>query len=252
VALLERDELIARLRGAAGNAWAGNGAVVLVSGEAGAGKTALVRAGTDDAVWGYCEPLTTPRPLGPFRDIERDLWTITGRSEPLAVADRLLRHLDGPGRPLVVEDAHWIDTSSAEVLRFVGRRIGQTHGLIVVIARYDPASALRATLGDLADAVVRLDVPPLSAAAVGKLVAPSGIDVAEAMRLTGGNAFLATQLGTTQTLLRDSVAARRAQLGAAARELAELLCVVPGRIPAELVASRSAQGAANRRELLSR
>ena len=51
------------------------GHVVLVGGEAGAGKTALLRAFCDElrpsarVLWGACDPLFTPRPLGPLLDV---------------------------------------------------------------------------------------------------------------------------------------------------------------------------------------
>src|SRR5262245_11065960 len=51
------------------------GHVVLVGGEAGAGKTALLRGFCDGlgpavrVLWGACDPLFTPRPLGPLLDV---------------------------------------------------------------------------------------------------------------------------------------------------------------------------------------
>jgi MoxR-like ATPase len=46
---------------------------VVVGGEAGVGKTALLRRFCDAhatrVLWGACEPLRTPRPLGPFLDV---------------------------------------------------------------------------------------------------------------------------------------------------------------------------------------
>ena len=68
VALLERDEPIARLHAAR----SAGGRLVLVGGEAGVGKTSLVRAfaATEGRVlFGSCDNLTTPTPLGPFADI---------------------------------------------------------------------------------------------------------------------------------------------------------------------------------------
>jgi DNA-binding CsgD family transcriptional regulator/tetratricopeptide (TPR) repeat protein len=250
VALLERDDLVSRLRAAASSAAAGAGSLVVVSAEAGAGKTTLVREAlaASGSAWGYCEPLSTPRPLGPFRDIAAH---VLGADQPqdLDVAgmrERLLERLrsDGDVPPLVIEDAHWIDAASADVLRFLGRRIGATRGLVVVTARTEMTAShpLRRVLGDLAaePAVVRLDVPPLSAAAVARLVEGTPIDPAEAFRLTRGNAFLVSQLpldphtrvGRT---VRDAVAARLAPLEPVARELLELLSVIPGRSDVRLL-----------------
>ena len=75
MALLERDEELTRLRATLHPAQGGRGSVVLVSGEAGIGKTSLVRAFLDDArgrtrvLTGACYDLTTPRALGPIRDM---------------------------------------------------------------------------------------------------------------------------------------------------------------------------------------
>src|SRR5262245_21826329 len=68
--LVERDEHLASLREALARADEGRGSLVLVGGEAGAGKTTLVRRFSVDVdsapLWGGCDPLPTPRPLGPI------------------------------------------------------------------------------------------------------------------------------------------------------------------------------------------
>jgi DNA-binding CsgD family transcriptional regulator/tetratricopeptide (TPR) repeat protein len=235
--LVERERLVERLRGAAGS-----GAMVAVAGEAGAGKTALVRAAVTGAAWGYCEPLATPRPLGPFHDIARRIWPDGGPPGVVDLREQLLERLRGEPLALVVEDAHWVDAASAEVLRFVGRRIAGTAGLVVVTFRDELGAdhPLRPVLGDLAtaDGFHRLDVPALTGSAVAGLVAGTGVDAAEAHRLTGGNAFLVDQLvrgGGVTASVRDAVAARVARLAPAARDLVELLSVVRSRAPAALV-----------------
>lgn len=244
VALLERDDLVGRLRSAAAAASEGSGSLVVVSAEAGAGKTSLVREAlsASGGAWGYCEPLATPRPLGPFHDIAAELWggDATGDMDVAGLRERLLARLRSAGDvvPLVVEDAHWMDAASADVLRFLGRRIAGTRGLVVVTARTEMTAThpLRRVLGDLAaePALTRLDVPALSAGAVARLLEGTGIDAAEAFRLTRGNAFLVSQLpldpGTrVGRTVRDAVAARLAPLGPGTRELVELLAVMPGR-----------------------
>ena len=223
---------------------------MVVSGEAGAGKTVLVREAlaASGAAWGYCEPLSTPRPLGPFRDIAAQvLQDDTQDMDVAGMRERLLARLRsdrGDVPPLVVEDAHWIDAASADVLRFLGRRVAGTRGLVVVTARAEmlPTHPLRRVLGDLAaePAVGRLDVPALSADAVARLVEGTGIDATEAFRLTRGNAFLVSQLPLDpQTrvgrTVRDAVAARLAPLEAWTRGLVELLSVIPGRTDAAVL-----------------
>ena len=73
--LIERDESLARLHGLLAHVRdRGEGRLLFVGGEAGAGKTALLRAFADGlsdtrVLWGACEPLRTPRPLGPLSDV---------------------------------------------------------------------------------------------------------------------------------------------------------------------------------------
>ena len=75
VGLLERSEQLDALDGhLAAVREQGRGRLVLIAGEAGIGKTALVRAFCGAAaaaavLWGACDALFTPRPLGPFVDI---------------------------------------------------------------------------------------------------------------------------------------------------------------------------------------
>lgn len=239
--LLERGALLAALRAHEDAVRVGHGRLVVVAGEAGAGKTSLVQAAFPDAVWGYCEPLSTPRPLGPFRDLAAQLiCSVPARRN--ALADRLLGLLGSSGVVWVVEDAHWLDTGSAQVLRFLGRRIATTHALLLVVVRDDqPADgALSEALGELPDVLARIEVPALTRAEAGVLAADSGLDVDEVMQLTDGNAFLVAQLagmpdGRPAAPVRDAVTVRLARVGVPARQLAQLLSVLPGRIPAEVV-----------------
>ncbi|MEV6494878.1 AAA family ATPase, partial [Actinoplanes sp. NPDC051633] len=103
--LLERGELLATLDRML-TASAAGGQVALVPGEAGAGKSALAaafaaRAGSRARVlWGGCDPLLTPRALGPLHDIARQAGGVLREriaDRPRAeVFDALLDTLDGP------------------------------------------------------------------------------------------------------------------------------------------------------------
>ncbi len=74
--LLEREQCLAELTDWLGGAAKRGGCVVLVHGEAGIGKSALLKEFSQQqraarVLWGACDALFTPRPLGPLHDIAR-------------------------------------------------------------------------------------------------------------------------------------------------------------------------------------
>src|SRR6516164_338913 len=252
--LLERSEQLGSLGGAlAAVAAGGPGRVVLVAGEAGIGKTALLRrfcAGVDGSarvLWARCEPLFTPRPLGPVVDLagvvggEMAACTADG-ARPYDVAVALLRELEAGPSVLVLEDVHWADEATLDVIRLAGRRVGDVPALVVLSYRDDElerSHPLRIVLGDLpgSDRVIRLELAGLSPQAVAELAGPAGVDAAELHRWTAGNPFLVTEvlaagIGVVPRSVRDAVLGRAARLGGAAREVLDAAAVVPG--PAEL------------------
>src|SRR3954471_15081911 len=131
--LLERDQHRGMLRDQALRAAGGRGSVVLVAGEAGVGKTVLLRAFAEQApvpvLWGMCDSLSTPRPLGPLRDVAGDLGPAVAGVLREATAQHeifaaVLEALRGRPRAFVVEDLHWGDGATLDLVRFLGRRIG--------------------------------------------------------------------------------------------------------------------------------
>ena len=208
--LFEREGPLAALAEAWTEASTGRGVLALVGGEAGAGKTSLMRAFLGHgvahrrALVGACDSLSTPRPLGPLRDIAAAepgfarLLESNPRREALfgAVLTELRRV-----QPtlLVIEDAHWADAATIDLLRFLARRVESTGALVVVTLRDDEVGAghpLRIALGDVATsgALRRIGVQPLSVDAVRALAEGSGLDALELHRRTGGNAFFVTEL----------------------------------------------------------
>ncbi len=174
--LVERDHQLARLHDLLGAATAGKGSVVFVAGEAGAGKTALISTFLDGLgprvtiLSGACDALTTPRALGPVLDIAHEVGGGLADAADSGDRHRLMTALLDELRHrsvLVIEDAHWADQATLDVIRFVGRRAGQTRSVVVVSYRDDetpPGNPLRSVIGDLAsfDHAARIEVPPLS------------------------------------------------------------------------------------------
>jgi len=230
--LLEREELLAQLE----LARAAGGRLLFVGGEAGVGKTALVRAfaaGVEGRVLlGSCENLTTPTPLGPFLDVG------VAPGEPRAVAGAVLEELSRP-TVLVLEDLHWADQASLDVLRVLGRRLDSTRSLVLATYREDEVDGehpLRVVLGELtsAPAVSRLSVPRLSVEAVRELAEPHDADGDAIHRLTRGNAFYVTEVlaaggEALPETVRDAVLARAARLAPAAHSVLDAASLVPAR-----------------------
>lgn len=250
VELLERSMLLDGLAGNLARAADGYGGVVLLGGEAGAGKTALLRAfcaaqSSARVLWGACERLFTPRALGPFLDIAESAGLELGSYAPhsrvphefvLALVTELRRR--GP-TVLVVEDVHWADEGTLDTLKLLARRIGELRALALVSFREDelaPTSPLQMVLGELAGAatVERRRVPPLSLDAVRTLAAPWGADAGRLFEKTGGNPFFVTEAlaagdAEIPSTVRDAVLARAAQLAPAPRRVLEAASVVPSR-----------------------
>ncbi len=213
--LLEREPFLNELTGYADAARQGDGCLVLISGESGIGKTALVdgfrqRAGGDRWLWGSCDGLLTPRPLGPLFDLAAqaggDLAELCDQG---ASRDRLfaatLAELDRPDQltMVVLEDLHWADEATIDLLSFLGRRVGRLRALVLATFRDDALSEdhpLRIVLGDLATqrGIRRLPLPPLSATArpfPGQpLPGRPAVDADELYRITGGNPFYVSEV----------------------------------------------------------
>jgi DNA-binding CsgD family transcriptional regulator len=236
--LVERDAELARLHEAFDAALEGEGRLVLVAGEAGIGKTSLVRrfcGGLPPHVpvlWGSCDPLATPRPLGPFLEIaEADpRLGLRPDSPPHDVASLLLA-VSGEPLVVVVEDVHWADEATLDAVRLLGRRLERTHGLVLATYRDDALErdhALRIVLGDLATAaaVGRLNVTPLTPAGVARLADGHALDPHALHALTSGNPFYVTELlaaggDEIPESIRDIVLARVAVLSPQARRVVE-------------------------------
>lgn len=246
--LLEREELLGTLQTLRQRAAAGDGTLLFVEGEAGLGKTSLLqtfrRRYQDIPVyWGRCGPLPTPPPLAPLREIaaglrgelQRALSADAGRMQ---IFGAFLRAIARP-TVVVLEDLHWADEATLDFLRHVGRRIDRSHTLLIGSFRNDevgPAHPLRLVLGDLATCGARrLALPPLSVAAVRKLIGARNIDASTLHATTGGNPFfvtevLATHGGGVPPTVQDAALRRMALLGSAARAVLDAAAVAGPRV----------------------
>jgi DNA-binding CsgD family transcriptional regulator/tetratricopeptide (TPR) repeat protein len=247
--LLERERCLADLAAWLGSAAQHGGSIALVAGEAGIGKTALLRefsARQPDRhiLWGACDAMTRPRPLAPLHDIARQtrgglLEAIACGAGRDAIFAAALDELDrGAGALVVLEDMHWAEESTLDLLRFLGRRVHLTRALLVVTYRDDetgPRHPLRVAIGDLPRASTRaMSIPPLSESAVAHLASLYGRPATDLHAMTGGNPFLLTEtlaadVGTLPVSVRDATLARVGRLSPAARELAEFVAIVRGR-----------------------
>jgi DNA-binding CsgD family transcriptional regulator len=241
-ALLERDAAIGVVTAAIDSAREGSGSVVLVTGDAGIGKTALVREAVArtgvPVVWAYCDALTTPVPGGPLHDIAlADPEALHGLTDgnSLEARNRLLGWLGGGPRVVVVEDVHWADDFTADVLRTVARRLTPCPAVLIVTSRPQSARAGAELVQSLrAMAATRVvSLPPLTPGAVSAMASGSGHSAEDAYRLTSGNPFLVTELLAAQQVLPDSVTAsvelRMAALSDAGRAAVERAAVTPRR-----------------------
>jgi tetratricopeptide (TPR) repeat protein len=291
--LLERDAELRVLSAAVRAAAGGAGSVVLVHGEAGIGKSALVNAlpahlpAEARVLVGWCDALSTPRPLGPLRDLVASVGSRLARALAAGDRDEVLAgvqdELCAAGVcVLVVEDVHWADEATLDVLRFLIRRISGMSAVLVLTYRDDEmgrAHPLVSVLGEVgrSDSVARLRLELLSHEAVAALTEMSHLDAGRVFALTGGNPFFVTELLVTAggtgspevgparvglseidvpSTVVDAVLGRLRRLDPEVQSFVELLAVVPSALERRLVdvldpAASAALSVAEERGLLT-
>jgi DNA-binding NarL/FixJ family response regulator len=242
--LYGRQEDAAALQAAWRAACDGSGGLVLLAGEAGIGKTSLVEAFVasarqDSAVvlTGHCYDLDSGSPLAPWAELLRNTSIEDGlaaqperprdpgllmeiASTKDALADRIgtfLETLSG-NYPvlLILEDLHWSDQASLELLRTIVRRVSNWRVLIIATFR-DNELTLDQPLHRVLPQLVRegrplrLDLRALTAQDIQGLVAARyqlpPVDehrlVAHLLHYTEGNPFYLEEL--LRTLEHDQI-----------------------------------------------
>lgn len=278
--LIERDTQLTVLDSYLDDAASGHGRLVWVGGEAGIGKSSLVAAFIEQVhskarvALAYCDGYSTPSPLAPVRELllalPANVWPANAsRAEVFANFMAALRNTDHELPYLVVvEDAHWADQATLDLLLHCARRVHACRALVLATYRseeVDGSEGLQLTLGTTASAsgTRRLDVPALTVAGVSALVAASGgatterVDARSLHDLTLGNAFyvtevLASGLDDIPDQCRDAVLARVLTLSPRSQAALEVVALAGARAELDFVNDLLDGGLADLDEALRR
>jgi DNA-binding CsgD family transcriptional regulator len=251
--LAQRELELHQFAGAVERAADGSGVFVLMRGPAGIGKSSLLKEfvrGHSDRVhlmFGVCDDVASPRPFDA-------LWDMAGREPRLlpaletndsrALFDvfmELLCRTSGP-TVVVIDDVHWADQATLDLLLRIGRRIDRTHGVVVVAFRDEDTPMehpLRRVIGDVSpNSMLRITPEPLNRHSIALLAGEDRAD--ELLGLTGGNPLLVTEMIRSgvdvPTSISDTVLARLGKLPRSARSIVELVSIFPGACPREVAA----------------
>ncbi len=247
--LIERTEFLALLQTQLKNIGEGEGHCVFVSGEAGIGKTSLVKTFREEnkgeclIYQGACDALFTPRPLAPLYDImwqvNSDLWpnshTVEARSELFAGFFRELSN-QKEKTIIVFEDIHWADEATLDFIKFFARRISQLRCLFILTYREDEIHTrhpLKNVLGQLPpDSFTRLKLTPLSRPAVEKMAEERGYNGEDVYSISGGNPFYVNEILASYSVgvpdnIKDSILSVYNRQDEKTKYVWEILSILP-------------------------
>jgi DNA-binding CsgD family transcriptional regulator len=243
--LIERGDFLLMMQKAFDEVITGDGHCILISGEAGIGKTSLVRAfskkNKDDCqiYLGACDALFTPRPLAPIYDIalqiRNDKWHAEDRSNLFV---KIFHELENQKKAtlIIVEDIHWADEATFDFLKFFIRRITRLHCLLLVTYRENEIHSthpLRTVLGQLPpDFFTRLQLTPLSRGAVETMAAEKGYKGKDVYGISGGNPFYVNEILASYSTgipdnIKDSILSVYNRQNEKTKQVWQILSVIP-------------------------
>jgi DNA-binding CsgD family transcriptional regulator len=227
----------------------GEGHCILLSGEAGIGKTSVVKEFCNEVredckiFQGSCDALFTPRPLAPLYDIawqiRSDLFENSSEAADRAVLfTRIFYELGSQKGPTLVvfEDIHWADEATLDFIKFLARRITRIHCLFILTYRDDDVHfqhPLRNVIGHLApDSFTRIQLTPLSRPAVEKMAAEKGYNGENVYTISGGNPFYVNEILASYSPgvpdnIKDSVLSVYNRQQGNTKSIWEILSVIP-------------------------
>jgi DNA-binding CsgD family transcriptional regulator len=247
--LIERDRFMALLQQHFDAILAGEGHCILLTGEAGIGKTALVKAFCKQRTaectiyQGACDGLFTPRPLAPLYDvlwqINKERWPVPPLQEERSVlfASFFQELRTKRGRLLLVfEDIHWADEGTLDFIKFLVRRIDQLPCLFILTYRDDEIHSshpLRNVLGRLPpDSFTKIVLTPLSKQAVTGMAMQKGYNGEDVYRISGGipfyvNEILASYSPGVPDNIKDSILAVYERQEESTKNAWQIFSVIP-------------------------
>lgn len=251
--LLERQHELDLLDCAMAAARDGNGSIVFVVGEAGIGKTSLVSEfASESGVEGRArvlrtafEDLSAPEAFSVLRelDIIDHAWIDSARDgeSRLALFSEVLAQLTRQPTLLIVEDLHWADDASMDLIRYLGRRIGDWPLMVLVTSRNEEAGArgrLQRALADIpAENRSRIDLGRLSAEAVSDWARRLGRDASGLFDASGGNPLFVNELLAScgrSAMIDDLVITRADALSEAGRDVLDQCSIIPRQVSFDL------------------
>jgi DNA-binding CsgD family transcriptional regulator len=255
--LLERQNSIDELSQLITDVSTGEGKTVLLSGEAGIGKTSLIKYFTNhlnsdtEILWGGCDDLFTPRPLGPLYDIAYQIKSnlikmLENEEKRVSIFSAFLNYLESTShlKVIVIEDIHWADEATLDLVKFLSRRINRTKSILIFSFRDEEIEQdhpLYALLGDLPHSEIkRIRLYPLSENAVDTLMKNAGFKNDNLYERTGGNPFYVTEVleyksDELPSSIKEAVIARTSNLSDDTKEVLGLISVIPTKVEVELL-----------------